>query len=660
MTKPADRAENDTLAGGIAASAFDVSSPDAETVIASIAPDGDPPAICRDVAALRDAESWGLGQSPAPADRVAALRAELAARKLDGFLIPLADEHQGEFIAPGAQRLAWLTGFGGSAGLAIVCADKAAIFVDGRYTLQVRDQVDIAVFEPHHVTESPPDRWLKDNLSDGMRIGFDPWLHTHSGVERLRKACAAKGSELVAVDTNAVDAVWADRPPPPLGPVLPHGIEQAGVDSAQKRAGIAQTLSDEACDAVVLSAPDSIAWLLNVRGADVANTPLPLSYAIVRADASVEWFIDERKLTKAARDHLGDGVSVSAPGDLGARLDALGAEKAMVRLDPGVAPEWIRTRLEAAGAQISAGADPCVLPKAKKNEAELAGTRACHVRDGAALSEFLAWLSTAAPAGGVTEMSAADRLFAFRQADADFRGGSFDTISGAGPNGAIVHYRVTEQTDRPLSPGDVYLVDSGGQYLDGTTDVTRTVYVANGDPAPAETRDRFTRVLKGHIALATARFPAGTTGSQIDALARLPLWGAGIDYDHGTGHGVGSYLGVHEGPQRISKLAGSIALEPGMILSNEPGYYKTGEYGIRIENLVVVIPSEAEDGAERDMLSFETITLAPIDRALIEPGLLSTDERAWLDSYHARVRETLSPLVSETTRDWLEAATAAI
>ena len=411
----------------------------------------------------------------------------------------------------------------------------------------------------------------------------------------------------------------------------------------------------------MLSAPDSIAWLLNIRGSDVPNTPLALSYAILEKSGAVDWFVDPAKISDAVRLHLGDGVTVRPPDAFGPALDGLGAARKTVRIDRGSVSCWIATRLEEAQATLSPGIDPCTLPKACKNDTELAGTRAAHVRDGAALTRFLAWLAAEAPKGGVTEMGAARKLHAFRREVELFRGVSFETIAGAGPDGAIVHYRVTEATDRPLRPGDVFLLDSGGQYEDGTTDVTRTVYIADpsGAPAPAEVRDRNTRVLKGHIAVATARFPSGTTGSQIDALARLPLWQAGLDYDHGTGHGVGSYLGVHEGPQRISKIAGSPPLEPGMIVSNEPGYYKTGAYGIRIENLVVV-REETPEGAERDTLGFETITLAPIDRALIAPDLLTPEERAWLDAYHARVRETLSPLVDAATREWLEAATAPV
>lgn len=610
---------------------------------------------------LRARQSDSLAAVPAPGARLSALRGELSRQNLDGFLVPLADEHQGEFIASRSQRLAWLTGFGGSAGMAVVMAEKAAIFVDGRYTLQVRDQVDTDTFVPQHLAETPPDKWLRAQTAKGAKIGFDPWLHTPSGADRLRKACKAAGAELVAIDVNPVDEVWTDQPPAPLGPATAYPEEFAGRKSAEKRRLVAEGLRESGADAVVLSAPDSIAWLLNIRGSDVPNTPLALSFAIVHATGSVDWYVDSRKLTTATRSALDDGVTVKDPAQFGAGLQALGAAGKSVRLDAASIPEAVRSLLAEAGADIVSGTDPCTLPKAKKNAVEIDGTRNAHIRDGAALTSFLAWLAADAPKGGVTEMSAAARLRAFRSPDDRFRGLSFETISGSGPNGAIVHYRVTPETDRELAPGDVYLVDSGAQYLDGTTDVTRTVYIDDGAGAPAESRERFTRVLKGHIAVAMARFPAGTHGSQIDALARLPLWEAGLDYDHGTGHGVGAHLGVHEGPQRISKQGGGVPMEPGMILSNEPGYYKEGAYGIRIENLVVVKEADnAPPAAERKLLDFETITLAPIDRALIDAELLSQDERDWLNAYHARVRETLSPLVNDEVREWLERATEAL
>ena len=598
---------------------------------------------------------------PNLADRLGALRARLDEAGLDGFVVPHADAHQNEFLPPDAERLAWLTGFTGSAGTAVVLRDRAAIFVDGRYTLQVRDQTDGELYEFRHLIEEPVAGWLTEHLPAGARLGYDPWLHTKSQAERLARATERVGAELVPVAANPLDAIWRDRPPAPCAPVVPHEGRFAGRDSTDKRTEIAETLKGGSADAVVLTQPDSIAWLLNIRGCDVANTPLTLSYAIIHRTGNVDWYVDGRKLTAATRDALDGGVIVHEPAEFAAGLAALGSAGKSVRLDTATIPEAVRLQLSKTGADIAPGSDPCTLPKAKKNPAEISGTREAHIRDGAALSSFLAWLAKDAPKGGVTELSAAARLRAFRAPDPRFRGLSFETISGSGPNGAIVHYRVTPETDRELLPGDVYLVDSGAQYLDGTTDVTRTVFIDDGNGAPAEARERFTRVLKGHIAVAAARFPAGTHGSQIDALARMSLWEAGLDYDHGTGHGVGAYLGVHEGPKRISKTGGGTPMEPGMILSNEPGYYKEGAYGIRIENLVVV--KEADDaptGAERSMMDFETITLAPIDRNLIEADLLTDDERSWLNAYHARVRQTLTPLVGEDVRAWLEGATAAI
>jgi Xaa-Pro aminopeptidase len=596
----------------------------------------------------------GLGAPPDDA-RLAALRAELRRQGLDGFIVPRGDEHQGEYVPARAERLAWLTGFTGSAGLAIVLPTRAAIFVDGRYTLQVRQQVDTAAFEPRHLIDEPPQDWLAANADSGARIGFDPWVHTEDALQRLRAGAAKAGAALVPAGANPVDAVWRNQPPPPLAPVRPHPLQFAGKSAADKRAELAAKLSADGVAAAVISAPDSIAWLLNIRGGDVPHTPLPLSFAILHASGAVDLFIDPRKLTSAARAHLGNGVTVAPPDAFGPALDRIARDRSKVLLDAATGAVWIGERLSQVGAAVTRGSDPCALPKACKNPVELDNTRRAHVRDGAALTRFLAWLAQEAPKGAVDELAAAERLFALRRGGEAFRDTSFTTISGAGANGAIVHYRSTRATNARLAPGMLYLVDSGAQYLDGTTDVTRTVAI--GAPG-AEERDRFTRVLKGHIALATARFPKGTTGSQLDALARVALWRAGLDYDHGTGHGVGSYLSVHEGPQRISKVPNTIALQPGMIVSNEPGYYKTGAYGIRIENLVAV--RESPDQAERPMLDFETLTLAPIDRALIASDALDDGERAWLDDYHARVRATLTPLLDAATARWLEEATRPI
>jgi len=591
----------------------------------------------------------------AMAERLAALRKELKRRKLDGFVVPRADEHQGEYVPPSAERLAWLTGFDGSAGMAIVLQERAALFTDGRYTLQARDQVDGERFEVCHISDEPPANWLGGALAKGARLGYDAWLHTEDGAARLAEACEKAGATLVPTDGNPLDTVWTDRPAPPTSAARPHGLEFAGKASSEKRAEIAEALKKFKVEAAVLTLPESIAWLLNIRGGDVPRTPLVLSFAIVRADGSIALFIDDAKVDPQLRKHLSDGVAIAAPEALGDAIDDLGADEARVLADPTTAADWIFKRLADAGATIVRGADPCLMPKALKNDVELEGTRRAHVRDGAALTRFLAWIAREAPSGKVSEMAAADKLEALRRESNLLRDLSFDTISGSGPNGAIVHYRVSEATDRTLKPGELYLVDSGAQYPDGTTDVTRTVAI--GEPT-AEMRDRFTRVLKGHIALATVTFPKGTSGSQLDAIARRPLWEAGLDFDHGTGHGVGSYLSVHEGPQRISKLPNAIGLAPGMICSNEPGYYKTGAYGIRIENLVAVRAEPAAEGGERAMFGFETLTLAPIDRTLVDTALMTAEEIAWLDAYHARVRETLTPLVDAETAEWLAEATA--
>lgn len=596
------------------------------------------------------------------APRVAKLRDALARNGLDGFIVPRADEHQGEYVPPHAERLKWLTGFGGSAGMAIVLKDKAAIFIDGRYTLQVRDQVDMDIFDPQHLVEEPATRWIEENLISDARLGYDPWLHTAAGAQRLRKACQKAGAELVPCATNLIDDIWDDQPKSPVGKVAIHPLEHAGEDHETKLTRISDVIEGSDVHAAILTQPDSIAWLFNIRGSDVSHTPLPLCFAIVHENGLADLFIDDRKLDNAVRTHLGNRVTLHAPGRLKEALTQLGADKKEVRLDTQSAADWIADQLKDAGAIIRPGDDPCVLPKARKNKTEIAGTRTAHIRDGAAVTRFLAWLAREAPGGNITEISAAEALEAFRAETGALKDLSFDTISGAGPNGAIVHYRVTEATDRALNPGDIYLVDSGAQYLDGTTDITRTIAV--GEPAQtselADVRDRFTRVLKGHISLAMARFPKGTSGSQLDVLARNALWQAGLDFDHGTGHGVGSYLSVHEGPQRISKLPHNVPLDPGMIVSNEPGFYKTGAYGIRIENLVAVNQPEDIEGGERQMLSFETLTLAPIDRTLIIADLLSPEERDWLNAYHTRVLETLTPLLPPKDLAWAEQATKPI
>ena len=601
----------------------------------------------------------GIGQASASAARLADLRAALNRHGLDGFVVPLADEHQGEYVARRSRRLAWLTGFTGSAGIALVLAEKAALFTDGRYTLQIENQTDGALYERHHITESPPHAWLEANLSAGMKLGFDAWLHSADQRRRLGEACARVGAELSACETNPLDEVWHAQPPPPVAAIVPQDIRFTGRESAEKRRDIGGEVKQAGAAVAFLSAPDSIAWLLNVRGADVECTPLPHSFLLLEADGRVQWFVDSRKQVAELSAHLGNEVSSQPPDQLGAALDSLGAAGEAVLIDPATAPDWAVQRLRAAGAKIVKKPDPCALPKARKNETELDGIRAAHLRDGLALTRFLNWLSTLDGSEGVTELAAVDWLAACRAGGAHYRGPSFDAISGAAANGAIVHYRVTPESDRALEAGTLYLVDSGGQYLDGTTDVTRTVAI--GAPT-AEYRDRFTRVLKGHIALARARFPAGTTGTQLDSLARQFLWQAGLDYDHGTGHGVGAHLNVHEGPQRISKHPSQAALEPGMVVSNEPGYYKAGAYGIRVENLVTVVALAGLEGAERPTLGFETLTLAPIDRALVDTALMDDAEMDWLDAYHAMVRERLTPELAAwpDVAEWLQGAAAAL
>ena len=586
--------------------------------------------------------------------RLARLRARLAAEGLDGFLVPRADEHQGEYVPKAAERLAWLTGFTGSAGTCVVLGDAAAVFVDGRYTLQVREQTDGGAFERCHLVDMPPSKWLAGRLKPGQRLGYDPMLHTVAQVRRLEKVCAEAGAEFVAVADNPIDAVWDGRPALPVGAVLLQPGDLAGASAAEKIARLEAALEKAGVDAAVLTQPDSIAWLFNVRGSDVAHNPVPLAFAILRKGAPPQLFIDGRKLSNAVRSAVADVAEIAEPAGLTPALAALGAKAARVLVDPELTADAIARRITAAGGVIVEGQDPVLLPKAVKNAAEIAGTRRAHLRDGAAVTRFLHWLETTAPAGHLDEIAVAEALERFRSETGALKDISFDTISGAGAHAALPHYRVTRASSAPLKPGEIYLIDSGGQYEDGTTDITRTVIV--GEPT-AEMRDRFTRVLAGMIAISTARFPVGTSGAQLDPFARMALWKAGLDFDHGTGHGVGVYLSVHEGPQRISKL-GTTPFEAGMILSNEPGYYKAGEYGIRIENLLLVTPAEPVAGGERPMHGFETLTCAPIDRRLIEPALLSPADRAWLDGYHAEVLARIGPLVDGETRAWLARATA--
>ena len=585
--------------------------------------------------------------------RLSAFREELARRKLTGFVIPRADQQQNEYVAPSEERLAWLTGFTGSAGIAVVLTQAAAVFVDGRYTLQAAKQVDHKAWSIESLADPPPENWLARHLIAGDRLGFDPWLHTSAAAERLAAACAKAGAELVAVDSNPLDSVWTERPPPPLAPVAVHGTQFSGELEAEKLGRIRSEVAKLGVDALVLSDSHAVAWTFNIRGADVSHTPLPLSYALVPKDGRPTIFIDHRKLSNSARDHLEQTADVAEPDALAPKLAGLAQSGASIALDSTTAADALSRLIVAAGGKPVRGNDPVSLLKAVKNPTEIEGTRRAHRRDAVALTRFLAWIDREAQAGALTEIDAVEALETFRRDTGALKDVSFPTIAGTGPNGAIVHYRVTRKSNRRISPGDLLLIDSGAQYEDGTTDVTRTIAV--GAPG-ADMRENFTRVLRGHIAIARAVFPDGTTGAQLDTLARQFLWQAGIDFEHGTGHGVGSYLSVHEGPARISKL-GTTPLKRGMILSNEPGYYKTDAYGIRIENLELVVGTEIA-GAEKPVNAFETLTLAPIDRRLINLNMLSGDELDWVNEYHARVRHAVRPHVDEATKVWLDAATA--
>ena len=588
------------------------------------------------------------GQSAA---RVAALRAELKRRGLDGFVVPRADRQQNEYLPASEERLSWLTGFTGSAGAAVVLTDRAAVFVDGRYTVQAEAQVDGAVFAIEHLVERPLDQWLEQNLNRGAKVGYDPWLHTGEQTEKLKRACTAAGAELVALDNNPIDALWRDRPAPPAGAVTLRELRLAGESAPDKLKRIRAEMARLRADTLLVSDPQNVAWAFNIRGADVAHTPLALAYALIPLEGRPALYVDSGKLNNDVRHALEQFADVRSTDDLVRDLGKLAGMT--VRLDQASAAEAFMRLLAGQDAKPQRGADPIALMKATKNHAEIVGSRAAHKRDGAAVVRFLAWLDKEAPSSKLTEIDAVAALESFRRDTGALKDISFPTIAGAGPNGAIVHYRVTRASNRAIGKNELFLIDSGAQYEDGTTDITRTIIV--GEPSE-EMRDRFTRVLKGHIAIATAVFPENTSGAQLDPLARTALWQAGLDFDHGTGHGVGSYLSVHEGPARISKL-GTVALRRGMILSNEPGYYKTAAYGIRIENLVLVIAAPEPVAAEKPLNAFETLTLAPIDRRLIETGMLSPKERAWLNSYHERVHEVLGPLVDAPTRSWLNAAT---
>ncbi len=583
--------------------------------------------------------------------RLSALRAELKREGLNGFIIPRADAHQGEYVAACDARLAWLTGFTGSAGFCVALMDTAGVFIDGRYTLQVRDQVDLDHFTPVDWPKTKLGDWLADTAKKGDVIGFDPWLHTKGEIDAATKRLDGTGITLRPCD-NLVDRIWTDRPAAPADLMVPYNIALAGKSSASKRTEIATKLRDAGQGSVVLTQPDAIAWLLNTRGTDLGQTPVALAFATLDDTGHANLFIDPAKVDDTLRQHLGNEVTLQAPDQLGAAIDDL---KGPVLVDTSTAPVWLDTRLKSAGTDVVYGADPILLAKAVKNETEIAGTTAAHIRDGAAICEFLAWISAQGPAPDLTEIDVVKQLESFRTETGALKNISFDTICGTGPHGAIMHYRVTEDTNAKVEADNLLLVDSGAQYLDGTTDITRTMAI--GTP-PAEAVRAFTLVLRGMINVSMARFPKGLSGRDIDPLARNPLWQAGLDFDHGTGHGVGVYLSVHEGPQRISRVS-HIPLQSGMILSNEPGYYKPGHFGIRIENLIVVEPASPLDGADdREMLQFKTLTFAPIDRALIDVEELTKSERDWLNNYHAEVRDKLRHLCSEPTQSWLDQACA--
>ncbi|WP_296744029.1 aminopeptidase P family protein [Mesorhizobium sp.] len=590
--------------------------------------------------------------------RVAMLRQWLAENDLDGFMVPRADEHQGEYVAHRSARLKWLTGFSGSAGVALILRDRAFIFVDGRYTLQVRNEVDLSIFTIESLVDNPPASWIKDNLGKGARLGFDPWLHTIGEVKALKASAEQSGATLVPLDRNPIDIIWKDQPEPPRAPVELHPIAFAGELAKDKLARLAGAIEKDGATHAVLTDPSSIAWAFNIRGGDVPHTPLALGFAILAADGKHQLFMDQRKFSQQVAAYLTQLADLHDPAEFEAAIAGLAKAGAKIALDPVLAAEKLRMLVEENGGEVISAPDPARIPRATKNKAEIAGSRAAHRRDGAAVAKLLCWLDRQKP-GTLNEIDVVTKLESVRRQTGEetqmpLRDVSFDTISGAGPNGAIMHYRVSRATSRKLQSGELFLLDSGAQYQDGTTDITRTVPV--GQPTE-EMRERFTLVLKGMIGISTLRFPAGTRGSEIDAVARMALWQHGCDFAHGTGHGVGSYLAVHEGPQRIART-GTEKLLAGMMLSNEPGYYKEGAYGIRIENLILVTPAEQIEGGDIAMHGFETLTLAPIDKRLIRTDLLTRDELHWLDRYHAWVLAEVGPMVDGETLAWLEKATA--
>ena len=592
------------------------------------------------------------------ASRIASLRADMEATGVDAVAVPRSDEYLGEYVPACAERLAWLTGFTGSAGLVLVLKDQAHIFVDGRYAAQVRAQTDPAIFTYQDLIATPLAQHLAKSGLKGLRLGIDPWTWPTADVERLETALESLGGKLVLLERNPVDAIWQDRPQPPLGTVTIQPLDYAGRPARDKLAMIAEAASDGGADAVILADPSSVAWSFNIRGEDLPSTPHPLSRAIIPANGRPQLFIDKRKTGIEAEAYLTQLADLNPPSSFDEALTALGLSGGKIMVDPAVASHAIPMLIKAAGGTVLTATDPARLPRATKNAAEIAGSAAVHRQDGAAMVRFLAWLDDQQP-GSLDEIGAARQLEQFRRDTGEamqmpLKALSFDTISGAGPNAAIMHYRVNTQTNRRVESGEMLLIDSGGQYVGGTTDITRTIAV--GD-VPEEQKRFFTLVLKGMIAISLLRFPQGTRGLDIDAFARIALWKAGADFAHGTGHGVGSYLSVHEGPQTISRR-GVQELLPGMIVSNEPGYYRDGGFGIRIENLVTVHPPRDIPGGDKPMLGFDTLTLCPIEKRLILKDLLDQVEREWLDAYHARVREELSPLLSgDSALGWLEAAT---
>jgi len=580
-------------------------------------------------------------------DKISALRNRLMVERLAGYVQPVHDEYMNEYPPASAARVKWLTGFAGSAGTVAVLEKEAAIFVDGRYVLQAKAEIDSALYAQHNIETLRADQWLGERVQSGQRIGYDPKLFTRDMVKRYESALQKKNVAFVPM-VNPIDVLWKDRPATPHSPVAAHDVQYSGETSASKRSRIAEMIVKAGADVAVLAAPDSICWLLGIRGADVEGAPLVLAPAVIDAGGKVQLFLDPARCSRSVERHLGQDVMLRHPSMLEAALDAKGREGARVLCDPQTLPVWYTQILSKAGARIVDGADPCTLPKAMKNKTEIDGMRAAHIRDGAAVVKLLCWLDKEIAKRKVAELEVVGKLLAFRAAHPLFQGPSFNTIAGSGPHGAIVHYRASKESNRALKKGELFLLDSGGQYPDGTTDITRTVAIGG---ASKEHKDRFTRVLKGHIALATAQFPEGTSGSQLDSLARQFLWAVGLDFDHGTGHGVGHFLNVHEGPQRIGKRGGDAALRVGMVVSNEPGYYKAGAYGIRIESLVTVVEKEKNEG--RKYLGFETLTCVPIDARVIEKSLMTSAEKKWLNSYHRFVLKQLSPHLEKTEKTWL-------